>query len=230
MIGRARRQRHRSWRRRPGSIERRRPRQAAALPGLWIAFSGSVCGNSFAILADGRGSGSGILRPRASGSRLFGTSITKCILCLQPAGNPSGIGAGAEIKVGARRPGDRRAGILRDHQPAKRRLRLLRFDRKLALDEKRRAVDMQRLVDRDRAARRQRHALRADRLVLVGKLDFAKEDVGAVLPPHFFGAVGILLHPFPDPLHRHLVLRNDAAFDQDAADRRCRDSHYAHRN
>src|SRR6185437_1918044 len=32
--------------------------------------------------------------------------------------------------------------------------------------------------------------------------------------------VGILVHPFPDPLHRHLLPRNDAAIDQNAADRR----------
>ena len=79
---------------------------------------------------------------------------------------------------------------------------------------------MQRLVDGDRAARRQRNALRADRFILVGEIHFAKEHVGAVLPPQFVGAVGVLLHPLPDLLHRHLILGDDVALDQDAADRR----------
>ncbi len=79
---------------------------------------------------------------------------------------------------------------------------------------------MQRLVDGDRAARGQRHALRAGRFILVGEVHFTKEHVRAVLPPQFVGAVGILLHPIPDLLHRHLIFRDDVAFDQDAADRR----------
>jgi hypothetical protein len=53
---------------------------AEAAGAAFGSFSGSVCGNSFAILADGLGSGTGILRPRAAGSRLFGTSITKCMV------------------------------------------------------------------------------------------------------------------------------------------------------
>ena len=138
----------------------------------------------------------------------------------EPARHSSGLGAGAEIEIGARRTDDRRPRVLRDHQPPERRLRLLRFDRQLALDEERRAVDMQRLVDRDRAARRQRNALRAHRFILVGEVHLTKEHVGAVLPPQFIGAVGILLHPLPDLLHRHLILRDDVALDQDAADRR----------
>src|ERR1700677_4948247 len=39
------------------------------------AFLASTCGNSFAIFSDGRGSGNGMLRPRATGSRLFGTKM-----------------------------------------------------------------------------------------------------------------------------------------------------------
>ncbi len=113
----------------------------------------------------------------------------------QPARDLSGLRAGTEIEIGARRTDDRRAGVLRDHQPVERGLRLLGFDRQLARDEERRAVDMQRLVDRDRAARRQRHALRANRFVLVGQLHFAEEHVGAVLPPQLLGTVGVLLHP-----------------------------------
>src|SRR5581483_2507703 len=34
------------------------------------------------------------------------------------------------------------------------------------------------------------------------------------------GALRILLHPFANALHRHLLARNDAALDQDAADGR----------
>ncbi len=138
----------------------------------------------------------------------------------QTTRHPPGIGACAEIDVGARRAHDRGAGVLRHHQPPERRLRLLRLDRQFAFDKEQRAVDMQRLVDGDRPSRRQRDALRADRFILVGKLHFAKEHIGPVLPPQFLGAVGILIHPFPDPLHRHLIFRDDVALDQDAADRR----------
>jgi hypothetical protein len=46
------------------------------------AKAGSICGNNLAIFSDGRGSGTGILRPRSTGSRLLGTSMTKCMLCL----------------------------------------------------------------------------------------------------------------------------------------------------
>src|SRR5206468_6330247 len=79
---------------------------------------------------------------------------------------------------------------------------------------------MQRFVDRDRAARRQRHALGADRLVLVGKLHLAEENIGLVLPTQLVGLIQIFLHPLPDLLHRHLILGDDVALDQDAADRR----------
>ena len=138
----------------------------------------------------------------------------------QPARHPSGVGAGPEINIGARRADDGRSGVLRHHQPPKRCLGLLRLDRQIAFDKKQRAVDMQRLVDRDRAARRQRNALRTHCLILVGELHLAKEYVGPVLPPQFVGAVGILIHPFSDPLHRHLFFRDDAAINQDATDRR----------
>ena len=110
----------------------------------------------------------------------------------EAAGNLAGFETGAEIEIGARGTDDGGAGVLRDHQAAERRLRLRRFDRQFAFDEERRAIDMQRFVDRDRAARRQRHALGADRLVLVGKLHLAEEDVGLVLPPQLVGLIGIL--------------------------------------
>ena len=45
----------------------------------------------------------------------------------QPAGDLAGLGTGAEIEIGARRTDDRRAGVLRDHQPVERRLRLSRI-------------------------------------------------------------------------------------------------------
>ena len=78
---------------------------------------------------------------------------------------------------------------------------------------------MQRFIDRNRAAGRQRYALRTDRLVLVGQLHLAKKNVGTILPPQFFGSVGILLHIFTDLLHRHLVFRNNAAVNEHATDR-----------
>ena len=67
----------------------------------------------------------------------------------QPAGDPRGIRAGAEIQIRPRRARDRRSGILRNHQPAKRRLRLLGVDRQFAFDEERRAIDVERIIDRD---------------------------------------------------------------------------------
>src|SRR4030081_1392282 len=81
----------------------------------------------------------------------------------EPAGHPPGLRARAEIEIGARRTYDRRSRVLRDHQPAKWRLRLLRLDRQFAFDKKWRAVDVQCLIDRDRSAGRQRDALRANR-------------------------------------------------------------------
>src|ERR1700691_3702696 len=62
---------------------------AAAVAGCAVAgvafFAGfaapvalaSTCGNSLAIFSEGRGSGNGMLRPRAAGSRLFGTKMMK---------------------------------------------------------------------------------------------------------------------------------------------------------
>src|ERR1700677_3305677 len=47
---------------------------ASVAPGAFLA---STCGNSLAIFSDGRGSGNGMLRPRATGSRLFGTKMMK---------------------------------------------------------------------------------------------------------------------------------------------------------
>ena len=60
------------------------------------------------------------------GSRLFGTSITNRMLWRRRPDTFPGIRASAEIEIGARRADDRGAGVLRDHQPAERRLRMLR--------------------------------------------------------------------------------------------------------
>src|SRR4029077_15142791 len=87
---------------------------------------------------------------------------------LEAAGDAPGFVAGAEIEIGARRPHDGRAGILRDGQAADRRHWLGILDRQVALDEERRAVFMH-AVDGDGAPRRQWHALRADRLAVVGE-------------------------------------------------------------
>src|SRR5260370_81778 len=69
-------------------------------------------------------------------------------------GNRTGILAGAEVKVGAGRTDDRRAGVLRDHEATEIVLGACAVDRQLRLDEKRRAVDVN-AIDRDRTARRQ---------------------------------------------------------------------------
>ncbi len=50
---------------------------SAPFSSLAGSFNALVCGNSLAILSDGRSSGTGSLRPRAAGSRLFGTRMTK---------------------------------------------------------------------------------------------------------------------------------------------------------
>ena len=149
-----------------------------------------------------------------------GNSITNSPGIADAAGDARRLVAGAEIDVGARRPDDGRAGILREHEAAEFRRRLLVGDRQIGGDEERRAVDVQRTIDRNRAAGHQRHALAADRLVLGGKIGDAEEDVGFVLPPHVLGLVRIGLHPFADALHRHFVLGDDLAIDQHAADRR----------
>src|SRR5947199_300776 len=82
------------------------------------------------MFSDGLGSGSGILRPRRTGSRVFGTSMTNRMLCRS-------------------RP----------------------------------------------------------------------DTFPASLPAQFVGTVRMLLHPLPDLLHRHLLFRDEAAIDQDAAHR-----------
>ena len=149
------------------------PLQSRSLRGLapfLTSFCGSVCGNSFAIFSDGRGSGTGSFRGARDRIEAVRHQHHEPHVMAQPARHPAGVRAGAEIEIGARRADDGRARVLRDHQPAERRLRMFGVDRQFALDEERRAVDVQRLVDRDRAARRQRHALRADRLVLVGQI------------------------------------------------------------
>ena len=79
---------------------------------------------------------------------------------------------------------------------------------------------MQDAIDRDRAAGGQRNALRADRFVLVGQLHLAKEDIGLVLPPQLLCRLRVARHVVADPLHRHVLARDDVALDQDAADRR----------
>ena len=83
----------------PGAVEG--VRLGAAGDGLSASFwsfdaamAGLICGNNLAIFSDGRGSGTGILRPRSTGSRLLGTRITKCMLCLSrpdtlPASGPA---------------------------------------------------------------------------------------------------------------------------------------------
>ena len=111
------------------------------------------------------------LRPRATGSRLFGTSITKLPNCLM---RPATLPAPRRRRNRCRRAPARR---WRSRCPARSSgggtaSRASPLDRQFGVDQERRAVDMQRFVDRERAARRQRHALRADRLVLVAPAAF----------------------------------------------------------
>ena len=56
------------------------------------------------------------------GSRLFGTSMTKRALWRSRPATLPASSTGAEIEIGARGTDDGRAGVLRDHQPPKRRL------------------------------------------------------------------------------------------------------------
>ena len=109
-------------------------------------------------------------RRRRAGSSSFGTSMTKRPSWRSRPATLRGLVAGAEIEIGARRPDDRAAGVLRDHQPAEPGVRLQALDRQIGRDEERRAVGVQLAIDRDRAARRQRDALRADRLLVGGQM------------------------------------------------------------
>ena len=142
-------------------------------------------------------------------------------LLADAARDAAGAVAGAPIEIGARRPEDRGAGVLRDHQPAKLGHRLVAVDRQVGLDEERRAVDMH-AVDRDRALRRQRHALRAHGLAVVGQAGDAEEHEGRIARPQLRGLVGIGRHPLPDALHRHLLGRDAVLLDQETSDRRVR--------
>ena len=84
-------------------------------------------------------------------------------------GDPPRLIARAPVEIGARRPDDGGAGVLRHHQAAERRRRLGGLDRQVGFDEKRRAIDVQALVDRDRAPGGERHALRAERLAVLAQ-------------------------------------------------------------
>src|SRR6185437_137658 len=55
-------------------------------------------------------------------------------------------------------------------------------------------------------------------------LHFAEEYIRPVLAAQFLGAIRVLIHPLPDALHRHLILRDDVALNQDTADGRIRKS------
>src|SRR5215470_46220 len=80
--------------------------------------------------------------------------------------DPAGGIAGSPIDIRAGGTDNRRAGILRDHQPMESGIGSAVRDGQLRLDKERRAIDVA-LVDGDRAARGQPHALRAHRFVLV---------------------------------------------------------------
>ena len=74
-------------------------------------------------------------------------------------------------------------------------------------------------VDGDGAARRQRHALRADRFALVRQSGDAEEHIGAVGGAHRRGFLGMRGHPVANALRRHLLARDEIAFDEHALDR-----------
>ena len=65
------------------------------------------------------------------------------------AGHSRRLGAGAEIDIGARRPDDRRPGILGEDETAKFRRRFFVGDRQIGANEERRAVHVQRTIHRD---------------------------------------------------------------------------------
>ena len=109
-------------------------------------------------------------RHRSRAPARFGTSMTKRPGWRSRPGDAGGLVAGAEIDIGARRADDGAAGVLRDHQAAEPGVGLQALDRQIGRDEERRAVDVQLVVDRDRAAGRERNALRADRLLVAGRL------------------------------------------------------------
>ena len=100
------------------------------------------------------------------------------------AGDLAGRIARAGEEIAARRPDDRRAGVLGDHQPPER-LAVERRQRR-RVDVERRAEGVQQPVDGERAARRQRHLRggdRPERRIVDRRL--AEEDEGAVLPAGF---------------------------------------------
>src|SRR5207245_7390905 len=88
-------------------------------------------------------------------------------------GDPRGIIAGPPIEVGARWPDDGRAGVLRAHLQAERRVGLRTLDRQARIAEEWRAVHVD-LIDRDRVARYQRTALRAARTAIVRQAAYPK--------------------------------------------------------
>ena len=166
-----------------------------------------------------RRGGIGTVRHFSNGSSARGTSITKRPGLLDAPADAAGLGAGAEIDVGARCADDGGAGVLPDHQAAEFRLRHLAGDRQVGLDPEHRAIGMQVPVDRDRSAGRELHALRSDRLLMIGKPGDAEEHEGLVHPPQRAPAVRLRQHPLADAVHRHLFFGHLAALDQDAADR-----------
>ena len=87
----------------------------------------------------------------------------------RPAREPAAV-AGAEEDVAARRPDDRRAGVLRDHQAAEGVAVALGIGKLRRLDEDRRVKRVERAVDGEAAERRQRHAGGAERPVVLGEL------------------------------------------------------------
>ena len=81
---------------------------------------------------------------------------------------------------------------------------------------------MQRLVDGNRTCRRKRYALGADGLPVIGAIgqpDDPEKHEGSVLASDFLRAFRIGAHPLTDTLQRHLLARDDVAFDENAADR-----------
>src|SRR5262245_24318122 len=188
---------------------------------FWVAarlVSFSLLGDS--LMEDWRLGSRQRHRPaRRNHVKLAGKQYHEAALLSDATCDPAGGITSSPLNVRAGGTDNRRAGILRDHQPMESGIGSAARDGQLRLDKERRAIDMA-LVNGDRAARGQPHPLRAHRFVLVVQPGYAEEHQQPVGSSHVLGQVGIGLHPALDAVCRHLVAPNEVAFNQDAPDRR----------
>src|SRR5215212_8895754 len=109
----------------------------------------------------------------------------------EKAGAGARLRSATEEKVAAGGCDDRRAGVLREHEPAQR-LRPAVRKGQLALEPERQAVAPEGAVHREAAPRRERQAGAADRpLGRVELVGTAEEDIGAVAPHDLAAALRV---------------------------------------